>query len=76
MPANGDVLNQLAMDPLLNVAAGNGTALTAGPGTAGTAVVDVGAAFSQATLNNNFATITAKLNLLLSILNADGITNP
>lgn len=34
-------------------------------GTAGTTVADVGASFNQTTLNNNFATITAKLNALL-----------
>ena len=39
-------------------------------GTANDAVADVGAAFSQATLNNNFADVTAKINAILAALRA------
>ena len=39
-------------------------------GTANDAVADVGAAFSQATLNNNFADVTAKINAILTALRA------
>lgn len=39
--------------------------LTEGPGTADGTIADVGAAFSQATLNNNFRDLSAKLNALL-----------
>lgn len=34
-------------------------------GTAGATVADVGGAFNQATLNNNFATLTAQINALI-----------
>lgn len=50
------------------------TALTAASGTANNTVVDVGAAFSQATLNDNFADLAAKVNEILVILAARGIT--
>lgn len=49
------------------------TSLTAGPGTADDTVVDVGAAFAQATLNNNFADLTAKINAILVELRKAGI---
>lgn len=42
-------------------------------GTADDTVADVGAAFSQATLNNNFADLTAKVNAVLQILAAHGL---
>lgn len=42
-------------------------------GTAGGTVADVGAAFSQATLNDNFATLAAKLNAVLDALQAAGV---
>jgi hypothetical protein len=38
--------------------------LTSGAGTAGTSVSDVGSSFNQTTLNNNFASIVAKLNAI------------
>lgn len=43
-----------------------------GPGTPATGLVDVGAAFSQATLNNNFATLGAKLDAILVAIKAAG----
>lgn len=39
--------------------------LTEGPGTADGTVADVGAAFNQTTLNNNFRDLSAKFNALL-----------
>lgn len=42
-------------------------------GTANDTVQDVGAAFSQATLNNNFADLTAKINGILAALRGAGI---
>lgn len=42
-------------------------------GTADSTVQNVGAAFSQATLNNNFADITAKLNAVISALQSYGL---
>lgn len=45
-------------------------------GTADDTVADVGAAFSQATLNNNFADLTAKLNAILAALRGAGLIAP
>ncbi len=42
-------------------------------GTANDALTDVGAAFNQATLNNNFADVAAKINAILAALRANGI---
>lgn len=42
-------------------------------GTADGALADVGAAFSQATLNNNFADLATKLNALLAECRKSGI---
>lgn len=42
--------------------------LTQAAGSADDTVVDVGAAFSQATLNNNFADLSAKVNAILRVL--------
>lgn len=47
--------------------------LTAASGTADNTVADVGAAFSQATLNNNFADLAAKVNAILVELRKAGI---
>jgi phage portal protein BeeE len=45
-------------------------------GTATTTVEDVGAAFSQATLNNNFADVVAQINALrVDIVNVKGVLN-
>lgn len=44
-----------------------------GPGTPATGLVDVGAAFSQSTLNNNFATLGAKLDAILVAIKAAGL---
>lgn len=44
------------------------TSLTAATGTPSDTVADVGGAFNQATLNNNFASLAAKLNLVLQFL--------
>ena len=58
----------------------NGTQASAIPsltdstgGTANDTLTDVGAAFSQATLNNNFADVAAKLNAILAALRGAGI---
>lgn len=45
-------------------------ALTAASGTTGNTVVDVGAAFNQATLNNNFRVLADKMNAVLAQLKA------
>lgn len=42
-------------------------------GVANDALTDVGAAFNQATLNNNFADVAAKINAILAALRANGI---
>ena len=47
--------------------------LTEGPGTADGTLVDVGASFTQATLNNNFRDLSAKLNALLTECRKAGI---
>lgn len=47
--------------------------LTGITGTADNALTDVGAAFNQATLNNNFADVATKLNALLTALRAAGV---
>lgn len=41
-------------------------------GTAGPTISDVGAAFNQATLNNNFASLTEKVNDIRNVLNLFG----
>jgi hypothetical protein len=43
-------------------------------GTADNTVQDVGASFNQATLNNNFADLTAKINQILTALDNSGLT--
>lgn len=52
------------------------TPLTAATGTASTTdtIVDVGTAFDQATLNNNFKTQADKTNAIIAALDAAGIT--
>lgn len=45
-------------------------ALTAATGTTGNTVSDVGAAFSQTTLNNNFKVLADKINAILAQLKA------
>ena len=57
-----------------NVLANGGTwtdvvSLTAASGTASNTVSDVGATFSQATLNNNFRSLAAKVNELITLIN-------
>lgn len=42
-------------------------------GTANDTLTDVGGAFSQATLNNNFADLAAKVNAILAALRGAGI---
>jgi hypothetical protein len=42
--------------------------LTAATGTAGDTIADVGGAFAQATLNNNFKRLADKVNLILQTL--------
>ena len=51
------------------------TALTAATGTASDTVADVGAAFAQATLNNNFRSVSEKINELRAALVTAGILN-
>lgn len=57
-----------------NVLANGGTwtdvaSLTAASGTASNTVSDVGATFSQTTLNNNFRSLAAKVNELITLIN-------
>ncbi|MGK3981314.1 hypothetical protein WMF38_57485 [Sorangium sp. So ce118] len=42
-------------------------------GTAGNTITNVGASFSQATLNNNFATLTQQLNDIRAALRSAGV---
>lgn len=50
------------------------TPLTAASGTAGNTVSDVGDSFSQTTLNNNFASVSAKINAIITAIQAAGVT--
>jgi hypothetical protein len=50
-----------------------GTLTDSTGGTAGDTVGDVGGSFSQATLNNNFATLTERLNDVISALRDAGV---
>ena len=50
------------------------TSLTAASGTANNTVTDVGSSFDQATLNDNFKDLAAKINEILVVLAARGIT--
>jgi len=57
-----------------NVLANGGTwtdvvVLTAATGTASNTIADVGAAFNQTTLNNNFKSLAAKVNELIVLVN-------
>ncbi len=49
-------------------------ALTAATGTASNTISDVGASFTQATLNNNFKSLADKVNAILALLKANGTT--
>lgn len=49
--------------------------LTATAGTANDTLVDVGAAFSQTTLNDNFRDLSAKVNAILAALRAAEIVS-
>jgi hypothetical protein len=46
------------------------TPLTGASGTTGNAIVDVGAAFSQSTLNDNFRRLEDKINAVIAALKA------
>jgi hypothetical protein len=48
--------------------------LTGITGTPDVALTDVGGAFAQATLNNNFADIATQLNAVIAAIKAAGIT--
>ena len=48
--------------------------LTAATGTASNTIADVGAAFNQTTLNNNFKSLASKLNEVLAALEASSVT--
>lgn len=52
------------------------TDLTATAGTADNTIADVGTAFSQAVLNDNFRDLSTKLNTVLAELRKAGIINP
>lgn len=49
-------------------------ALTAATGTASNTIADVGGAFNQTTLNNNFKSLASKLNEVLAALEASSVT--
>lgn len=61
MPIKDDSLNQF-------VSAAAIADLTAASGTADDTVADVGGAFNQTTLNNNFQDLATKVNLILAAL--------
>lgn len=48
--------------------------LTAATGTASDTIADVGASFSQTTLNNNFKSLADKLNAVITALDTAGVT--
>lgn len=49
------------------------TNLTAATGTADGTVADVGAAFNQAVLNDNYQELATKINAILAALRAGGV---
>lgn len=51
-----------------------GAALTSAAGTPAGGTVDVGGAFAQATLNNNFATLVTRINAIQTALQSAGVT--
>lgn len=84
----GDLLLNLATLQLYCMLPGGPTAVTSpvttkaanvaalssvGPGTPAAGLVDVGAAFAQATLNNNFATLGTEVNAIRAALVAAGL---
>lgn len=46
--------------------------LTVSVGTPSSTISDVGAAFSQTTLNNNFRSLADKVNAIISVLQSNG----
>lgn len=81
MPVTKDKLTALGFPPEQAQVLGDGipsarpavqsiVALTAATGTTGNTVADVGAAFNQATLNNNFKVLADKVNAILAQLKA------
>ena len=50
------------------IASNTPVALTAATGTGSDTIADVGAAFTQATLNNNFKALADKINAILAVL--------
>jgi hypothetical protein len=81
MPVSNNKLTAVGMPPELakQVTAGIPSAqpamqaivaLTAETGTTGNTISDVGGAFSQATLNNNFKALADKVNAILAQLKA------
>jgi hypothetical protein len=66
--------DQVLAAQIRNVLANGGTwtdtvALTAASGTAGNTVSTVGAAFSTTVLDNNFKSVAAKINELITLIN-------
>jgi hypothetical protein len=73
-PSGGPAGRWLAIAFLQTAQAADVGALTDGTtGIATTTVSDVGASFSQTTLNHNFASLTAQLNSLRTALRASGV---
>jgi type III secretory pathway component EscU len=72
-------IQQAALRKLLDLLASEVTPqtqpvdLTAATGVTGNTVADVGAAFSQATLNNNFKVVADKINAINDALKASGV---
>ncbi len=65
------------LDTMLDAIPVNAVAdLTAGSGTADGTVADVGASFSQSTLNNNFQDVATKINAILAALRTAKILTP
>lgn len=52
------------------------TNLTAGSGTASNTIADVGSSFNATTLNNNFASLSASINSLITALKRHGLMAP
>jgi hypothetical protein len=68
----GDSTKSGSYNPGMKVA--GPAALTAATGTASDTIADVGASFSQTTLNNNIKSLADKLNAVIAALDSAGIT--
>jgi hypothetical protein len=71
--ASGDLIEAFKLPQRRAVASADIGVLTAASGTADGTVADVGGAFNQATLNNNFQDLATQVNALRAVLRAQGL---